>query len=138
MEFEGEIDPLMYAATLTFYDEMPHRKAAITGISNEGVYLARYGQIENPLRWNYAAGRLAQGEGDWVLRFYCDPEPNYALWEYTPANAITQGQRVTPEFCVLLLRDEWWIVDRDRERGMYQQVAALSVADNPAHSARLE
>ena len=63
---------------------------------------------------------------------YLNPEPEHAKWEYYESG-VTEGQRVVPEFHCLMLRGEWWVVDVDRERGMYQQVAGLEFADSPSH-----
>ena len=65
-----------------------------------------------------------------------DPEPAHAKWEYYKSK-ITEGQRVVPEFHCFMLRGEWWVVDIDKERQMYQQVAALEFADNPDHQSAL-
>ena len=34
----------------------------------------------------------------------------------------------------MMLRNEWWIVDADRHRGIYGQMAYLDFADNPRSS----
>ena len=61
-----------------------------------------------------------------------DPEPSHAKWEYYES-LVTEGQAVIPEFHCFMLRGEWWVVDIDTERMMYQQVAALEFTDSPNH-----
>ena len=41
---------------------------------------------------------------------------------------------MVPEYRCILLVDEWWIVDTDAQRGFFQRVATLQLADNPNHN----
>ena len=33
-----------------------------------------------------------------------------------------------------MVHGQWWIVDADREQGLVQHIASLSVADDPEHN----
>ena len=107
----------------------PVRKAVVQPVS-DGTYIARYGQIANPTEGDYSSGRLDTSQP--VIPYRCNPEPDWAQWRYWESG-ITKNQTAVPEFLCLRLRREWWILDRDMEQGMIQQVAALTVADNPDH-----
>ena len=120
-----------WAQLLTYAESAPSRKAVVR-LLNNGTYFAEYGPIANPVHGDYSTGMLDRSE--WTLPFSCDPEPAYARWQYRESQ-MPPGQRVVPEFRCLQTNGEWWIVDIDRERRMVQQVAALTVADNPDHSA---
>ena len=125
-----EIDVVSgWGGTVTFAEDVPSRKAVVALLDN-GRYYAEYGPIANPTRGDHSTGALDRTA--WTLAYYCDPEPTYAQWRYWDSH-ITEGQEVVPEFLCLRLRGEWWILDRDRQRRMVQQVAALTVADNPDH-----
>ncbi|MCY4528934.1 MAG: hypothetical protein OXD46_07930 [Chloroflexi bacterium] len=121
-----------WAARLTYAEAAPNRKAVVNLLDN-GAYYAEYGPIANPTQGHYSTGSLARE--DWTLFFYCNPEPTYTRWQYWESQ-VTLGQRVVPEFRCLQTQDEWWVVDIDRERKMVQQVAAITVADNPDHLGR--
>ena len=41
---------------------------------------------------------------------------------------------MVPEYRCVLLGEEWWIVDTDAQRGFFQRVATLQLADNPNHN----
>ena len=120
-----------WAHRLTYAEAIPTRKAVVH-LLNSGAYYAEYGPIANPVDGDFSTGMLDRSE--WTLFFFCDPEPNYARWQYWESQ-MPPGQRVVPEFRCLRVNGEWWIVDIDRERKMVQQVAALTVADNPNHLA---
>ena len=126
---DGEVNPLEYAAFLAPRDRVPNRKVVIN-LHSEGTYKGELGAIANPVEGDYSTGRLDWSQPTESLRL--DPEPSHAKWEYYESQ-ITEGQAVVPEFHCFMLRGEWWVVDVDRERGMYQQVAALEFADNPNH-----
>ena len=122
-----------WAPRLSFAEEMPRRKAVVNLLDN-GCYYAQWGPIANPTRGDYSTGML-----DWdqsILTFYCDPEPGHTRWHYWESQ-ITPGQQLVPEYRCLQLRGEWWIIDIDRDRNMVQQVATLTVADNPDHLGRM-
>ena len=120
-----------WAAHLGYAEATPQRKAVVQLLDN-GAYYAVYGPIANPTEGDYSTGMLDRT--GWTLDFYCDPEPTHTRWTYWESQN-TPGQLQIPEFLCLRLRGEWWIVDRDMERGMVkiQQVAALAVADKPDH-----
>ena len=128
---DGQVDSVVeeWAPRLEYAEETPSRKAVVQPLEN-GAYYAEYGPVANPTEGDYSTGALDR-EG-WTMSFHCDPEPAYARWHYWES-MITPGQKVVPEFRCLRLRGEWWIVDIDRSRSMVQQVAALTVADNPDH-----
>ena len=120
-----------WAPLLTYAESVPTRKAVVKLLDN-GTYYAEYGPIANPVDGDYSTGMLDRSE--WTLSFFCDPEPPYARWQYWESQ-MQPGQRVVPEFRCLQANGEWWIVDIDRERRMVQQVAAMTLADNPDHLA---
>ena len=131
---DSQVDDIVreWAPRIRYAEAIPHRKAVVSLLDN-GSYYAEYGPIANPTEGDYSTGVLDRE--DWILPFYCEPEPTYARWRYWESE-MPPGQKVVPEFRCLQLRGEWWIVDIDRERGMVQQVAALAVAENPNHLAR--
>ena len=127
---EGIIDPVSdWGARVTYAEDVPSRKAVVN-LLDSGAYHAQYGPIDNPTSGDHSSGALDRM--GWTLAFHCDPEPSYTKWQYWESS-ITPEQRVVPEFLCLRLHGEWWIIDRDRERRMVQQVAALTVANNPDH-----
>ena len=126
---EDAIDPLEYVAMLTPRDTVPNNKLVVN-LLDDGHYTGEFGLISNPVEGDYSTGRIDRGAP--TEAFYLDPEPAHAKWEYYESQ-VTEGQAVVPEFHCLMLRGEWWVVDVDREREMYQQVAALEFADNPNH-----
>ena len=122
-----------WAPRLTFAEEVPNRKAVVN-LLDDGCYYAQWGPIANPTRGDYSTGMLDRSQHN--LAYYCNPEPSYTRWQYWESQ-ITPGQQVVPEYRCLQLRGEWWIIDIDRGRNMIQQVAALTVANNPNHSAQV-
>lgn len=118
-----------WGAGVGYADLSPLRKAVVQPL-DDGTYLARYGQIANPTEGDYSSGRLDISK-EW-FEFTCNPEPEWTQWRYWNSE-ITEKQTIVPEFLCLRLRGEWWILDRDREQKVVQQVAALTVADNPNH-----
>lgn len=121
-----------WAARLTYTEAAPNRKVVVH-LLETGAYYAEYGPIANPTEGDYSTGSLDREE--WTLFFYCDSEPAYTRWQYWESQ-VTPEQRVVPEFRCLQTGGEWWVVDIDQERKMVQQVAAITVADNPDHLAR--
>ena len=123
------IPPFEYVASLDYYEKTPSRKLVVSLVS-DGTYIAQYGSIANPVEGDYSTGSL-----DWdnSRTLYCNPEPSHTRWEYWQSE-LTAEQLVVPEYRCLMLRNEWWIVDADRGRGFTQQVAALTVADDPNHN----
>ena len=128
-ETDNSIDPPQYTASLAPRGNVPTSKALINLLS-DGTYRGQLGSIANPVEGDYSTGRLNRQAPTTLL--HLDPEPSHAKWEYFESQ-LTEGQAVVPEFHCLMLRGEWWVVDIDRARGMYQQVAALEFADNPNH-----
>ena len=118
-----------WASWLQYAEDVPFRKAVVRLLDN-GAYYAEYGPIANPTKGDYSTGMLDGQE--WTLSYHCDPEPAHTRWQYWESD-ITPQQKVVPEFRCLQVRGAWWIVDIDRERRMVQQVAAMTVADNPNH-----
>ncbi len=125
-----EVDPLQYTVDMTYAEASPSRKLVVH-MASDGTYVGNYGPILNPVEGDYSTGRLDQ-EAD-VRTFYCDPEPAGIKYQYWDTK-LSAEQNVVPEFHCLRLRGEWWVVDFDRERGLAQQVAAISVMDNPKHN----
>ena len=97
---------------------------------SDGTNRGELGSLANPVEADYSSGRLDRSVPTELLRL--DSQPSHAKWEYFDSQ-VTKGQAVVPEFHCLMLRSEWWVVDVDRERQMYQQVAALEFADSPNH-----
>ena len=125
----SEVDALEYTASLAPWQTVPDNKVIINLLS-DGTYTGELGEIENSVQGDFATGRLDRSVPTEVLQL--DPQPTHAKWEYFE-NGITKGQEVVPEFHCLMLRSEWRVVDVDRERGIYQQVAFLEFGDNPNH-----
>ena len=128
-EADSQVAPLEYTAFLVPRDNVPNSKVVINLLS-DGTYRGELGSIANPVEGDHSTGRLDRSVPTGLL--HLDPEPPHAKWEYYKSQA-TEGQAVVPEFHCFMLRSEWWVVDIDRERGMYQQVAALEFADSPNH-----
>ena len=126
---DSDVDPLEYTAFLTPRDNVPNSKILINMLS-DGTYRGELGSIANPVEGDLSTGRLDRTVHTELLRL--DPEPLHTKWEYYESR-VTEGQAVVPEFHCFMLRGEWWVVDIDRERMMYQQVAALEFADSPNH-----
>ena len=125
----GLVDPLDYAVRLTYLDTTPSWKMLVD-LMEDGNYIVRFGSITNPVEGDFSTGRVDEES---MRTLHSIPEPAHAKWEYWES-VITEGQRVIPEFHCLQVKGEWWIVDADRERGMYCQMAALEFADNPEHN----
>ena len=126
---DSEVDPLEYTAFLAPRENVPNSKVVINLLS-DGTYRGELGSIANPVEGDHSTGRLDRTISTELLRL--DPEPSHVTWEYYESR-VTEGQKVVPEFHCFMLRGEWWVVDIDRERMMYQQVAALEFADSPNH-----
>jgi hypothetical protein len=123
------IEPFDYVSHLDYAEETPSRKLVVDLIS-DGTRSIQYGPILNPTVGDYSTGRI---DPDNFRTVYCNPEPLHAKWQYWESQ-LTAGQQVVPEFRCLLLRGEWWIADADRQRGLAQQVAGLTLADDPNHN----
>ena len=128
----GLVDPMGYTANLKYADKTPFRKLVVQQTS-DGTYVVQYGPILNPVEGDYSTGRIDQDNVRWL--YWCDPEPAHTRWQYWESQ-LSAEQQVVPEFKCLMLRGEWWVVDSDRAKGLAQQVAALTVADNPNHNFR--
>ena len=126
------VDPLEFVAKLRPYTRFPGNKLVVNLLDN-GCYTAEYGRIENPTELDYSTGRLDRSVQ--TQRLYLDPEPAHVRWWYQE-DSKAEDQVVVPEFHCLMLRNEWWIVDVDRQRGIYGQVAYVDFADNSAHLRR--
>ena len=124
------VPPLEYAALMAPKHTVPDAKVVVNQVS-DGTYHAQLGPIANPVEGDYSTGHLDPNDSVFQLRL--NPQPTHARWEYYESR-ITQGQTAEPEYHCFMLRGEWWVVDVDRRRQIYQQVAALQFADNPDHS----
>ena len=124
-----QIEPFDYVNYLDYAETTPSRKLVVSLI-NDGTHSIEYGPILSPTVGDYSTGRI---DPDHSRALDCNPEPLHTKWQYWESE-LTVEQQVVPEFRCLLLRRDWWIVDADRERGLVQQVAALSLADDPTHN----
>ena len=133
-DVEGEnIDPVRdWAFRVGYAESTPFRKAVVTLLA-DGSYYAEYGQIAYLTEGDHSTGQLDRTAP--TYRFRCIPEPTYTRWHYW-GSGLTAKQTTVPEFLCLRINREWWVIDRDIEQSGVQQVAALSVADNPAHERR--
>ena len=127
------MDPVRdWAFRVGYAESTPFRKAVVN-LLGDGSYFAEYGPIANPTEGDYSTGQLDRTAPTYSFR--CVPEPTHTQWHYWESE-LTANQRTVPEFLCLRLRGEWWVIDRDIEESGVQQVAALTVADNPAHERR--
>ena len=125
----GEVDPLDFTVRLVCADTKPSRKMVVQPV-NDGSYYIRYGAVLNPVDGDHSTGSLDPAT---IEEIRGDPEPTYAKWEYYDI-PLAAGPLVTiPEFHCLQIRGEWWVVDVDKAKGAHQQLAALTVANNPNH-----
>ena len=127
---DGQTDPAQYAIALSYIDDTPNRKFAVN-LAKDGTYIVQYGPIANPVKGDYSTGSLDPDQARTL--YYCDPEPAHAWYQYWESE-VSEGQTSVPEFHCLQVFGEWWIVDVDRQRRLAQQVAALTVTDNPDHN----
>ena len=126
---EGEqIHPLDAAISIDYAEEIPYRKLVVQP-TNVGTYSVNYGPILNPVEGDYATGRIDRGA---TRILHCDPEPPHTKWQYWECELLNEN--ITPEFRCLVVHGECWVVDADRVQGLVQQVAGLSVANNPEHN----
>ena len=123
-------DPLEYTALMMCADTKPLRKMAVQPIS-DGSYHIRHGEILNPVDGDHSTGRL---DTSTVTELRRDPEPAYTRWEYYDIQLVDGPLVTVPEFHCLQIRGEWWVVDVDKEKRTHQQLAALTVANNPDHA----
>ena len=107
----------------------PHRKLVVFPPVG-GVYEAMYGPILNPVEGDYSTGS-ADPESSRPLRG--NPEPKHCRWRYWESE-LDKGDWLVPRFHCLQVSGEWWVVEMDRGRGLFQQVAGLEFADNPEHN----
>ena len=126
------VDPLEFVARLRPHTKLPSSKLVVN-LLNNGCYTAEYGRIENPTEFDYSTGRLDRSFQ--TQRLYLDPEPAHVKWWYRDDPKANE-QVVVPEFHCMMLRNEWWIVDVDRQRKIYGQMAYVDFADNPDHLRR--
>ena len=82
--------------------------------------------VQSPIPLRTTTRRAALTAASPTELLQLDPEPAHAKWEYYESQ-VAEGQAMVPEFHCFMLRGGWWVVDIDRERGMYQQVAALGI-----------
>ena len=115
--------------SLDYADKTPYRKLVVCPVSNSNYYMATHGPILNPVEGDYATGRI---DPNATRTIYSNPEPRHTRWQYWECELFNED--IIPEFRCLMVHGEWWIVDADREQGLVQQVAALSVADDPEHN----
>ena len=124
-----EYDPLEFTRHMRCAETTPSRKMTAQLVS-DGSYYVRYGEILNPTEGDHSTGRLNQ---ETAVELRGVPEPAHTRWEYYDPQIASGPLRIVPEVHCLQIFGEWWIVDVDRERGARQQVAALTVANNPHH-----
>ena len=124
-----EAELVEYAARLTYEWSVPSLKMVIRQLNN-GSYIAQFSSIVNPIEYNFVAGMMDTSN---VRLLYCDPEPKHVTHIYYD-NDISIGQTVIPEYHCFKFRDQWWIVDVDRTRGVYAEVAGLAFTNNPEHN----
>ena len=126
---EGILDPLEYTAGLACTARTPHRKVVVR-LREDGSYTILSGPVLNPVASDHSTGALDRRDARHTISH---PEPDYAGWEYYDPQLAKGPLRVIPELHCLQVFGEWWVVDVDRETGAYQQVAALTVGNNPGH-----
>ena len=126
---DGDIDPLEYTARMVPAQSTPNRKLVVFPPVG-GVYEAMYGPILNPVEGDYSTGS-ADPESSRPLRG--NPEPKHCRWRYWESE-LDKGDWLVPRFHCLQVFGEWWVVEVDRGRGLFQQVAGLDFADNPEHN----
>ena len=126
---DGDIDPLEYTARMVPAQSTPNRKLVVFPPVG-GVYEAMYGPILNPVEGDYSTGS-ADPESSRPLRG--NPEPKHCRWRYWESE-LDKGDWLVPRFHCLQVSGEWWVVEVDRGRGLFQQVAGLDFADNPEHN----
>ena len=97
--------------------------------ANDGTYFATHGPILNPVEGDYTTGRIDHSA---TRTFYSNPEPRHTKWQYWECELLNED--IIPEFRCLMVHGECWVVDADREQGLVQQVAGLSVVDSPEHN----
>ena len=124
------LDPFEYAAWMNCIKPEPRRKIVVQ-LQSDDSYLLHYGPILNPVEDDHSTGRIDTGQS-WYSS--CDPEPLGIRWEYRDIGIADGKLRVVPSFRCLQVFGEWWVVDTDGEKGVYQQIAAFDYADNPNHS----
>ena len=122
------IDPLDGAISLTYLDSVPHRKLVVSP-TNDGIYLASYGSILNPVERNYTTGSV---DPDGVRTLLCNPEPKHAKWQYWESRL--SDAEFLPEYRCILVHGQCWVVEVDVDTGRAQQVAGLDVIDDPDHN----
>ena len=122
------IDPLDGAISLTYLDNVPHRKLVVSP-TNDGIYIASYGSILNPVERNYTTGSV---DPNGVRSLVCDPEPKHAKWQYWKSGL--SDAEFLPEYRCIIVHGQCWVVEADPGRGLVQQVAGLDVVDDPDHN----
>ena len=116
------------AISLTYLDSVPHRKLVVSP-TNDGIYLASYGSILNPVERNYTTGSV---DPDGVRTLLCNPEPKHAKWQYWESRL--SDAEFLPEYRCILVHGQCWVVEVDVDTGRAQQVAGLDVIDDPDHN----
>ena len=125
-----EEEPLEYTVRMTCAGDSPSRKMVVHPM-DDGSYYVRYGAILDPVDGDHSTGRLDPSTAEEMRAV---PEPAYARWEYYDVQLADGPLLTIPEFHCLQIRGEWWVVDVDKEKRAYQQLAALTVANNPDHA----
>ena len=125
---DGMIDPLDGAVSLTYTESVPFRKMVVSP-TNDGIYLAHYGPILNPVERNYTTGSVDPNAARTLV---CDPEPRHARWQYWESE-LSDGDFL-PEYHCIVVHGQCWVVEADPPRGLAQQVAGLEIADDPHHN----
>ena len=108
---------------------VPQRKLVVSP-PHSGTYAAMYGPVLNPVNGDYSTGSI---DPENARLIYCNPEPRHCRWKYWEPRVTKRDGEVTRLHCLQVF-GEWWVVDVDVGAGMFQQVAALDVADNPDHN----
>lgn len=126
---DEQITPFDGAVSLKHLDNIPYRKMVVNP-NADGTYTALYGQILNPVEGNYATGSLDPANE--IRHLLCNPEPRHTKWEYYERQ-IPDGDTI-PEYRCLIVHGECWVVEADPEHGIAQQVAGLTITDDPEHN----
>ena len=122
-------DLMEFAGSVEYADRTPALKLVVN-FASDGTFVVQYGPIFNPVEGDYSTGMINRAA---MRELYCHPEPSHTKWQYWESQ-VSEGQTSVPELICVQAGGEWNIVDRDRARGIAQQVAWLQVADDPGHN----
>ena len=124
----GTIDPLEGAVSFRYLDEAPYRKMVVN-LANDGTYLAYYGSILNPVDGDYSTGGI---DPSTARLLHCNPEPQHTEWQYWESRIPVD--EFVPRYHCLVVHGQCWVVEVNPSQNIYQQVAGLSISDNPNHN----